>query len=984
MFMDVKILSIDEIGMSVRSTNALHRAEVHTVGDMLQYTEETLAEIRNLGKKSIEEILKKIEEYKKRVEEGQGSASSVHAESFEIPKDFDLWILSDTNKQLVLDWLKEKEIKIETLELLSARAFNLLMFAGYDYIYQIAFLSEDELMEIPRMDIACASEIEKFAMRYIKECKDKIFSALAEKCKSLLVSKSLSIFDMLKESTYREILSRYVKANDIAIERMGLSNRPKNRLILNGYSYLSDVIFKTRSELQNIPSMGSSSVEEIIECIHKYLADNEVRILSILNGDESALWDDTAIKKQILDLYTELGFKGLSFSDMIESLQLPEQITMERLKSIIGQLIADKELEYVDYRCYRVLGKFEDYFRSCAEIDERGRSFISRRLQGETLEAIAQGNGVTRERVRQIVKRDIEKVRNHYTANTGMSLFDEDYFRYLYETYAFEKKEGTEWLGVPAYIWNYLDLNDVKRGKRDLQTSLEDQPGLDVGLRLKIKNYLNRNKLYIDGMWVEKRRADLEQVVVRKLCTEDVSFDEFCKLYNAFLEQEEIPYDENIYYTDMVHRTRKNHLAESRFLLWKQNEQIRYYDIEGRDFSELLDTLNLDAYEDIELSTVKFMRDYPEIMVKYDIRDQYELHNLLRKIVPEGSYHDFHCGRMPEIKFGTFDRDGAIFDILIDNAPISTSDLAELVSEEYGYDPAVVMGTYLHNFSEYYHQGVYSIDQKQMCQENKEILKNALTEDFYYIDEIRRIYAKLIPSADIDEVNPYNLKTMGFAVYSRYAVQNHASLDAFFHDLLTKEDIIDISGYRRRFVYVQTFSQKLMELKRDLKIVEYEPNQVICFRKLEQIGVSKKTIQDFCDAVYDFVADGEYFSAKTLKLDGFESEVYDLGFSDWFYANLLISDDRFSFGTMFGNLILFKGENDITIKSFITKLIRKMGCVDTYDLMNELTERFGCKISERMDIVYKVQDSEVYYDKILDRLYANKDLYYKEIEEGGF
>ena len=68
--MDVKTLSIDSIGLSNRSQNALHRAEIHTVGDMLRYTEESLNEIRNLGKKSIEEILKKIEEYRKIDEAG--------------------------------------------------------------------------------------------------------------------------------------------------------------------------------------------------------------------------------------------------------------------------------------------------------------------------------------------------------------------------------------------------------------------------------------------------------------------------------------------------------------------------------------------------------------------------------------------------------------------------------------------------------------------------------------------------------------------------------------------------------------------------------------------------------------------------------------------------------------------------------------------------------------------------------------------------
>ena len=55
--------------------------------------------------------------------------------------------------------------------------------------------------------------------------------------------------------------------------------------------------------------------------------------------------------------------------------------------------------------------------------------------------------------------------------------------------------------------------------------------------------------------------------------------------------------------------------------------------MDGRDYEELLETLKLNAYQNVELSTLKFMETYPEVMKKYDIRDQYELHNLLRKIV---------------------------------------------------------------------------------------------------------------------------------------------------------------------------------------------------------------------------------------------------------------------------------------------------------------------------------------------------------------
>lgn len=977
--MNIKQISIDLIGLSVRSTNALHSVGVNTIEDMLQYNEESLNKIRNLGVKSIKEILSKIEEY-------QNNEKELNiTNEISIPEDFDKWLENEENKNLVTDWLEKSKIKIEALELLSTKSYNILMFSGFEYLYQIAFLSEENLIKISRMDTISAREIIKLTMHYIRENKEVFYKEMIElNSKNTNVSKKASILDIISINEYKDIILKYVKANDIEIENLGLSNRPKNRLVENGYKLLSDCILKTRSEFQKIPAMGTGSIDEIIKKINDYLITNEDRILSFITGDESALLEDHSIKDMILKQYNEVGFKGLSFDDIVEKFKYIEQVNCTRLKKIIGELIADKKLEYVDYRCYRIYEKFTDYLKTCTKINERSREFINKRLQGFTLEAIAQEHGLTRERVRQIVKRDIEKVRQQYTMKTGMQLFDEDYYKYVYETYDFDKKDGIIWLGIPLSVWNYLDLNDIKRLRKDLNTALEDQQGLSTGMRLKIKNYLNRNKLYIDGRWVEKRRSDLEQVVVQKFCKEDVSFDEFCNIYNKYLEAEEIPYDENIYYTESVYRTRKNYLSESRFLLWKQSEQIRYYDIDGRDYTELLDTLNLDSYENIEFSTAKFMREYPEIMKKFDIRDQYELHNLLRKIIPEGSYHDFHCGRMPEIKFGVFDRNAAILDILVDNAPISGQELAKLINEEYGYDISVIMGTYLQPFFKYYHQGYYKIDHKQMSSDNKKILQNLLTDDFYYIDEIRQIYSKLIPTADIDEINPYNLKMMGFLVYSRYCVQNHSSLESFFHHILTKDDIIDISAYRKRFVYVQMFYLKLMELKKDLQIIEFEPNNIINFRKLKQLGITKDIIKNFCDEVFNYLDNEEYFSAQSLRKKGFKTNLYDLGFSDWFYANLLISDDRFSFGTMFGNLILFKGKASITIKSFEINIIQKHGCIDTYDLMNELIDKYGCEITDKLDLIYKVQDTEVYYDKILDRLYANKNIYYKELEEGDF
>lgn len=55
-------MSIEELDLSVRSYNCLKRAGINTVEDLTNRTEEEMMKVRNLGKKSLEEVLNKMEE----------------------------------------------------------------------------------------------------------------------------------------------------------------------------------------------------------------------------------------------------------------------------------------------------------------------------------------------------------------------------------------------------------------------------------------------------------------------------------------------------------------------------------------------------------------------------------------------------------------------------------------------------------------------------------------------------------------------------------------------------------------------------------------------------------------------------------------------------------------------------------------------------------------------------------------------------------
>ena len=53
---------IEELDLSVRSYNCLKRAGINTVGDLTQKNEEEMMRVRNLGRKSLKEVVQKLRE----------------------------------------------------------------------------------------------------------------------------------------------------------------------------------------------------------------------------------------------------------------------------------------------------------------------------------------------------------------------------------------------------------------------------------------------------------------------------------------------------------------------------------------------------------------------------------------------------------------------------------------------------------------------------------------------------------------------------------------------------------------------------------------------------------------------------------------------------------------------------------------------------------------------------------------------------------
>ena len=130
--------------------------------------------------------------------------------------------------------------------------------------------------------------------------------------------------------------------------------------------------------------------------------------------------------------------------------------------------------------------------------------------------------------------------------------------------------------------------------------------------------------------------------------------------------------------------------------------------------------------------------------------------------------------------FGEFDQIAMIKAYMWKLAPISKEAHANAISEDYGFRPESLIGLF-GCIDLYEKDGVYIVDHKAMTEEQIKILSENLPDDFYYFDEIEQKFAMLFPDAEIELVNGFNLKRLGFVLNTTYAVKNYPSSSSYFH-----------------------------------------------------------------------------------------------------------------------------------------------------------------------------------------------------------
>ena len=616
---------------------------------------------------------------------------------------------------------------------------------------------------------------------------------------------------------------------------------------------------------------------------------------------------------------------------------------------------------------------FPSIIDSLNTIDERNRDIVLARLSGYKLQEIGDKYGITRERVRQICRKVLSSKRRRGRR------FREDKYLYLFSKYDVSREDFMLAFDEPRSTYEYMDAIASRDPStlEPFESVLEDE-NIPISMRRQAERAIYRNYIMVNGQHIQKKRSPLVDYYIRTYCRELTQFDDFEVKYQKFLDELGLSGDDNF---KVIGHSGEAFLSKNqkRCLLWNQWRSFRYYDIQSRDYSDFLETINLMQYDGMEISTLKLFRDNAALMNEYDIRDEYELHNLLKKIWDETDSRVVFK-RMPTIEIGSVNRDAQVWSLLLQYSPVSTGRLGELYEEAYGVKAPTFWGSYLKNFDKYFFNGVYSVDTQNLPNNEFTILSKLLTEDYYTIQEVQRIYLREFPNTDTTHINPYTLKTLGFRAYSNYVVRNtYTNSVDYFNKLLTGSDIVDMREYPASIQRIGTYQGEMRRLRQEREIVEFGPYQYINIRRLNQFGVTKETMEDYCRAVSQFVEKGSFFTVHSINSDGFSHSLDELGFDEVFYSAILMEDRaHFNYQRLGRERVFVNGKSNNVIADMLLWLIGEKHKIDIYDLRALLENHYGIVI-DKYKLIDLIRNAGMYYDTIMETAYIDYDTYFEEI-----
>ena len=561
-----------------------------------------------------------------------------------------------------------------------------------------------------------------------------------------------------------------------------------------------------------------------------------------------------------------------------------------------------------------------------------------------------------------------------------MSYKGDSFKREMPKTESIKNAEYENKQMIDDILFKDLSLNLAETSVYEINETIINSVNSKANYNKKIG--LNRKMIQIGNKFFDAKQYIVAEALFPILCKDAVTLSEFFTQYNMFVSKR--------HHEELIVNVEKNSNRQaftvSNKLLWSMNHKMRFYNIDAIDKEAFLERLNLNQYNDVEISTKKIFDEKRELMEEYDIRNEYELHNLLKRIIEPSDCSGLQFCRMPILMFGAADRERQVYNLLAQLTPISKKDFAEAYSDLYGVSQTTFLANYFPlvkcflDGDKILRMSIYLLSDMELYE-----LKDDLKEDFYLTKEIQELFKKKYPSKPLGMINRVTLQQLGFSVYSGYVIRStYSSAYDYFFNLLSSDDIIDTNTFPKKIMTIREYYELIRLLKTNYALIEYQPQKYVSSSFLnKQYGVHKEDFKSFCQRVNDFNTD-RFFTMQSIRIKGFVDVLFNVGYGNYFYSSILCMDkNRYSY-IKIGETTIFSVDNKpFNYTDFLEWLVcrEEHMSIYVYELHVKLCDTYGISDSRLKLLSEILPRTGMYYSDITKKVYSDFENYKNETQK---
>lgn len=856
------------------------------------------------------------------------------------------------------------EISIERLHL-SVRASNVL--------HRMEIHSVDKLLETPMERIAAQRNIGVKTLGEIQAALQNLDAVLEQ---PVVVRRDENSQSEEEDKVVALTEQQRAELARHSIEELNLSVRSYRVLCREGCRTIDRVVL-AEPVFSTLRGLGKKSIDEIKRAVARWLRENledacDLSQVPVEEGLKNQLQDIASELRPVVTLRWEQLYHYMEAEQLLQVVQQLEREELLRTvlllpqlrramksfwesvfrRGVIAEAILSERLQILRLSFAvnilietavesRVLIKnrgmflfardsFMEAYRKVCNQGERTAQILRLRVEGKTLQDIGDFFQVSRERIRQITVRMVQK----------FPLLFEDYFCEPYQYFYLSKPQFLQaFPEMTAEGYEFLSLR-YPHGKVELgNESLATYTGL---WRRRLREFLAEENEKNARENISK--TELIKRVLRQNINTPLSIEELERKYYRYIENKGYQKER----LQLNIRTLENYLRNAPNIVCNRKNLVRWCPVKS---SRLWKSIDFRRYQDMAISADLIFRDYRELMDELGILDSHELFYVIKSALTEQTAlpYSIWCRRVPMLVIGEASEDEQALKLLRELSPVSFQAYYAAYEERYGVRRESSQRNPLiyNTINKYYTEGNYVIDVPGIAPQDVRPLCAALSKErIWFIEELEALFVRVCSHTSRDAINAAAFRAIGYTLHTSYAYASACGTALhFFEELVFTEDKIDLRMLDRRLVNLSMFATVLDKKKQNLDYIETAPRVLMSRARVEEIYGLKiediRAIQKLMSAYYEL----PFFNGRSLwnKVKKYPL-IRRLRGNDWMLTCIMRQQEGVSSFAVAGGLILSRDSAALRLSRICEWLASVHGHMSLQRLEKELNTMFGTRV----------------------------------------